>query len=169
MGDRQISAEDRFSSLWDQRHRVANFLARLGVDPEARAEILNDTYLVAWRGLVEVPSTPDPAVGWLCEVARRLWWNHRRGETRRRHLETRLLTLAAGPGSAQTVAESVNVDRLALAEAWAALPEHDLLVLRLSLAGASLERIAEARGSTVRAATVARQRARAHLRSLIAS
>jgi RNA polymerase sigma-70 factor, ECF subfamily len=52
--------------------------------PDRAKEIVEETFLVAWRRLADVPSDPRP---WLFGVARRVLANERRGDDRREALE----------------------------------------------------------------------------------
>lgn len=68
---------DRFERLYSEHRRdlLAYFLRR--ADPADAADLLADTFLVAWRRIDAVPHG-DPARLWLFGVARNTLRNHRR-------------------------------------------------------------------------------------------
>jgi RNA polymerase sigma-70 factor, ECF subfamily len=63
--------------------------ARRRCTPEDAADLVADTFLVAWRRIAEVPPR-DEARLWLFGVARNLLANQRRGQERRSRLADRL-------------------------------------------------------------------------------
>jgi RNA polymerase sigma-70 factor, ECF subfamily len=85
-----ISPEERFAALFDRTHRpLLAYAVRRVADPADAADIVAETFLVAWRRLDEVP--PDEqARPWLFGVARRVLANYYRGEHRRHALGERL-------------------------------------------------------------------------------
>jgi RNA polymerase sigma factor (sigma-70 family) len=83
-------AETSFRRLYAEHGReiLAYALRRVG-DPEDAADVVAETFLIAWRRLEDVP--PDrQARLWLYGVARRVLANQRRGERRRERLGERL-------------------------------------------------------------------------------
>lgn len=83
-------AEVRFRWLYDEHGRaILAYALRRVSDPDDAADILAETFLVAWRRSAEVP-TGDDARLWLFGVARRTLANQRRGENRRARLTERL-------------------------------------------------------------------------------
>lgn len=87
-----ISPEERFAVLFNRTHQpLLAYAVRRVVDPADAADIVAETFLVAWRRLEEVP--PDEqARPWLFGVARRVLANYYRGEHRRLALSDRLRT-----------------------------------------------------------------------------
>ena len=82
--------EQRLDALYEAHGRsVLAYAVRRSVDEHDAADLLAETFLVAWRRLDDIPSG-DPALMWLYAVARRLLANQRRGERRRRRLAERL-------------------------------------------------------------------------------
>lgn len=82
--------EDRFAALFELHHRgLLAYAVRRVADPADAADIVAETFLVAWRRLDEVPPG-DQARPWLFGVARRVIANLRRGERRRLALADRL-------------------------------------------------------------------------------
>lgn len=117
--------EDAFVSLFELHHRaLLAYAVRRVADPADAADVVAETFLVAWRRLDEVP--PDAqARPWLFGVARRVLANLRRGERRRLALADRLrdavVDVVPGPGD-----EASDVER-----AVAGLGELDQEILRL--------------------------------------
>jgi RNA polymerase sigma factor (sigma-70 family) len=80
----------RFDPLFDEHRRaVLGYALRRVDDPADAADVLAETFLVAWRRLDEVPSGAN-AKPWLLAVARRVLSNQRRGARRRLRLADRL-------------------------------------------------------------------------------
>ncbi len=63
----------------------AYVLARMS--PDRAREIVEETFLVAWRRFADIPGEPRP---WLFGVARRVLANERRGDDRREALGLRI-------------------------------------------------------------------------------
>jgi RNA polymerase sigma-70 factor (ECF subfamily) len=84
------SPEERFSALFERTHpALLGYAVRRVADPADAADVVAETYLVAWRRLDDVPGG-DEARPWLFGVARRVLANHYRGERRRLALADRL-------------------------------------------------------------------------------
>ena len=84
------SPEDRFSALFERTHvALLGYAVRRVADPADAADVVAETFLVAWRRLDDVP-LGDDARPWLFGVARRVLANHYRGERRRVALADRL-------------------------------------------------------------------------------
>lgn len=83
-------AEASFRRLYMEHGReiLAYALRRTG-GPEDAADVVAETFLVAWRRLEDVPPDPQARL-WLYGVARRMLSNQRRGERRRERLGERL-------------------------------------------------------------------------------
>ncbi len=83
-------AEDRFRALFASNSRVLlAYALRRVADPADAADVVAETFLVAWRRVEDVP-TGDDARLWLFGVARRVLGNQRRGALRRSNLAGRL-------------------------------------------------------------------------------
>jgi RNA polymerase sigma factor (sigma-70 family) len=128
-----MSAEaepERFRRLFADTERELLAYALRRVDrAEDAADVVAETFLVAWRRLDAVPEG-DEARLWLYGVARRQLANQRRGELRRSRLADRLgaeLRAAVGPSQAS---EDHRV--AAVRAALARLEEDDREILRLS-------------------------------------
>lgn len=83
-------AERRFSQIYQEHEReVLRYALRRCSEPEDAADIVAETFLVAWRRLGDVPLGPEARL-WLYGTARRVLANHRRGMGRRSRLADRL-------------------------------------------------------------------------------
>lgn len=106
-----------------ERHRrsVLGYALRRVDDPADAADVVAETFLVAWRRVDDVPAGDD-AHPWLLAVARRVLANQRRGARRRHELSERLgrelaaHLAAAGlgepPGDARSERVRVALQRL---------------------------------------------------------
>src|SRR5918999_2368171 len=112
---------ERFERIYDA-HYAAVLAYALRRAPRAEADdVVAETFTVAWRRLADVPDEPRP---WLYEVARRVLANRRRGDARRAALIERLRLAPA-------IADDGSAELGALANAFAALPEHEREALAL--------------------------------------
>jgi RNA polymerase sigma factor (sigma-70 family) len=124
-----ISDEDRFRRVYAATFEALLAYAMRRVEqPADAADVIAETFLVAWRRRAEMP--PDgTALLWLYGVARRVLANHHRGGARRERLgerlRQRLATVTADP--TRDVPE-----RLAVRDALARLGEPDREVLMLT-------------------------------------
>jgi RNA polymerase sigma factor (sigma-70 family) len=121
--------ELRFNRLYAEHVRsVLAYAVRRVADEQDAADVVAETFLVAWRRLDEVPAGGDACL-WLYGVARRVLANQHRAGRRRQRLADRLgrdlvpaLQTAAGP-----VAEAQPI-RAALSR----LESRDQEILRLA-------------------------------------
>jgi RNA polymerase sigma factor (sigma-70 family) len=90
MGERPDDPRACFRALYDAHGPalLAYALRRVAAASDA-ADVVAETFLVAWRRLDDVPAG-DEARLWLFGVARRVLANRRRGEQRRHRLADRL-------------------------------------------------------------------------------
>ena len=123
--------EDRFRRVYagDFEPLLAYALRRVD-HPEDAADVVAETFLVAWRRRHEMPAEAEARL-WLYGVARRVLANHHRGGIRRQRLGERLrqritAAIAVDPGSEVP-------DRLAVQAALARLGELDREVLMLTV------------------------------------
>jgi RNA polymerase sigma-70 factor, ECF subfamily len=123
--DRRQERFERFFAA-DREAVLAYLLRRTGNRHDA-ADLLADTFLVAWRRLDDVPAG-DETRPWLYGVARRVLANHHRGEGRRHALADRLRSelTEADDGPAPTL-----TDTSPAAAAFRSLPEQDRELLSL--------------------------------------
>ena len=82
--------ETRFRKLYaDHGREILAYALRRVDDPEDAADVLAETFLVAWRRSADIPPGAEARL-WLYGVARRTLANRRRGELRRARLNERL-------------------------------------------------------------------------------
>lgn len=155
--------EQHFRRIYDAHFdAVLGFALRRTRRPEDAADVVSETFLVAWR---RVGHVPDPALPWLYGVARRLLANQRRGDLRRSRLGDRLRRDLAVvvPDAAEGVAVRTDV-----AEAMRRLSARDEEVLQLHLwEGLEPREIAEVLGVPATVVRPRLSRARARLRELL--
>ncbi|MBE2320442.1 sigma-70 family RNA polymerase sigma factor [Solirubrobacter sp. CPCC 204708] len=120
------AAERRFRALFDTHRRlVLGYALRRVDEPADAADVVAETFLIAWRRLGDVPEG-EAARAWLLATARRVLANQRRGERRRGGLADRLAGELAA--AVPVVDESDGVVRRALAQ----LSEDDRELLLLA-------------------------------------
>jgi RNA polymerase sigma-70 factor (ECF subfamily) len=118
----------RFEGLYAAHGRaVLAYAVRRSPNPQDAADVLADTFLVAWRRLDEVPSA-DEARLWLYGVARNVVANQRRSARRRERLADRLRHEL--PEALDGLAASPT-DGAAVRSALAQLGPEDQEILRL--------------------------------------
>ena len=122
--------EARFRRLFElaERDILGYALRRVGRAEDA-ADVVAETFLVAWRRLDEVPDG-DSARLWLYGVARRQLANQRRGELRRSALADRLRDELAT--SAAPTADAQGGRVAAISAVLARLSDDDRELLTLS-------------------------------------
>jgi|SRR6185312_8312729 len=158
-------ARARFGQLYrDQGRAILAYALRRVEDREDAAEVVAETFLVAWRRLDEVP-VDESARLWLFGVARRVIANLHRSERRRTRLAERLAEalrteLGTQPAPAGEAAEALR----AIGE----LGEDDReLLLLVSWEELSPGEAAKALGISSLAARSRLHRARRRLRALL--
>lgn len=115
----------RFTALFDRTHGpLLAYAVRRVADPCDAADVVAETFLVAWRRLDDVPAG-ESARPWLFGVARRVLANHYRGERRRLALADRLREQVVEVVPPHEPADPV------LLQAMDALPPDDRELLRL--------------------------------------
>jgi RNA polymerase sigma factor (sigma-70 family) len=154
-----VDDSERFRALFQAHRSAVLAYARRRVDPDAAADVVAETFLVAWRRLDAVP---DDALPWLYGVARKVIGNQRRAHRRSQALVDRL-------GSAVVASSTDSPERRyaaadALRRALAGLGERDREALRLvAWEGLDPERAAHAAGCSRAAFAVRLHRARRRL------
>lgn len=122
-----MSAEARFSALFERHYRdVERYLRRRAPEPMV-ADLAAEVFLVAWRRWKIVPQ--ERPLPWLYTTARNVLANEVRGQIRGRRLAERVAARAESPVG-EDHAEQVS-SRLAVAAAFDRLAEADREVLRL--------------------------------------
>ncbi|HEY6524552.1 MAG TPA: RNA polymerase sigma factor [Solirubrobacteraceae bacterium] len=164
-GQDEAARRRRFEALYAQYHaQVLGYALRRIDSPEEAADVLAETFLVAWRRLEVVPEGERSCL-WLYGVARRVLSNHRRGEQRRTQLADRL----RGELSARIPLGESPGEGTALAVAFRSLTEEDRELLALQgWEGLSAGEIATVLGCTGNAARIRLHRARRRLRAALA-
>jgi RNA polymerase sigma-70 factor (ECF subfamily) len=156
MTARRPAAEESFRELYASHGRaILAYAVRRVRDPQDAADIVAETFLVAWRRLSDVPAGEEARL-WLYGVARRTLANQARSERRRERLAERLrheLPAAVAAVSAPTAgAESTVLTALG------ALDEADREILLL----AGWERLESREIAAVLGITGVAARARLH-------
>jgi len=158
-------AQIRFGQLYrDQGRAILAYALRRVEDPEDAADVVAETFLVAWRRLGEVPVDAGARL-WLFAVARRVIANLHRAERRRTRLGERLgetlrTELATQPAAAGEAAEALR--------AMGGLGDEDReLLLLVSWEGLSPGEVAKVLGISSLAARSRLHRARRRLRALL--
>lgn len=148
----------------DHVDAVLGYALRRVDRPEDAADVVSDTFLVAWRRLRQVP--PEPGTRpWLYGTARRVLANHRRSTHRRVALGDRLRAELTGivPDPAEGVAVDADVSA-----ALDRLSGRDQEVLQLHLwEGLEPREIADVLGLSDVVVRPRLSRARARLRRLL--
>ena len=163
----QVLAEQRFSALFHRCQRPLMAYALRRLTPEDAADVVAETFTVAWRRLDDVPRGDDELL-WLYVTARWVIANLDRGARRRSHLVERLgrelPRAVAVPG-----ANAANEDAMVAARVLAELDDRDRDVLLLSAwEGLSSAQLAVVLGCSPTAARIRLSRARARLRAGLA-
>ncbi len=105
--------EAQFRAMYvEHLSAVLGYALRRVAEPEDAADVVAETFLVAWRRHRVIPGDSEARL-WLFGVARRVLSNHRRGENRRQRLGGRLELQLAGsavsPDHGDSVASSTAV------------------------------------------------------------
>jgi len=119
-------AEHRFARLYREHAReILGYALRRSPDPEDAADVVAETFLVAWRRLADVPAGEEGRL-WLFGTARLVLANQHRGERRRSRLTEELRAELRSKLPAET-----REDRSGVLKALAALGEDDRELLML--------------------------------------
>jgi RNA polymerase sigma factor (sigma-70 family) len=156
----------RFEALYaEHKAGVIGYVLRRTDSADDAADVIAETFLVAWRRLDDAPAGATARL-WLYGVARRVLANHRRGERRRIALADRLREdLAARPALEASSGELVE-----LAAVMGSLADGDREVLTLEAwEGLGPQEIAAVLGCSRNAARIRLHRARRRLGAAIAA
>jgi RNA polymerase sigma-70 factor (ECF subfamily) len=160
-GSQRAPAErrERFEALYRECcGPVSGYVLRRTENPEDAADVIAETFLIAWRRLDDVPASEQRL--WLYGVARRVSANHRRGRRVRTSLTERLTAELA---SAPRLSEPTD-DLAALGTAFRRLSDADREVLALEgWEGLGYEQIATVLGCSRNAVRIRLHRARRRL------
>lgn len=156
----------RFEVLYAEHHaRVLGYVLRRTDSPDDAADVLAETFLVAWRRLDDMPSGEVSHL-WLYGVARRILANHRRGERRRTKLADRVRDELA----ARLPLPVPSGEGTSFAAAFRSLSDDDREVLALhGWEGLDAGEIASVLGFSRNAARIRLHRARLRLRAALAA
>lgn len=122
--ERFEEAYDAYSGL------ILAYALRRIADPQDAADVVAETFLVAWRRIADLPAG-DEARPWLYGVARRVLANRHRGERRRRQLHQRLAA-DLSPLAREATVTLEGSEWSVAAFAFAELSDHDREVLTLA-------------------------------------
>lgn len=160
MDDREARFEAVYAATYEP---ILGYVLRRCPSPDDAADVVAETFTVAWRRVEEIPSG-DRARLWLYGVARRVLANHRRGEAQRRRRTTSLrhdlrdeiAGVGADPVEASAIAEAFRVlsddDRELLGlVAWEGLDHSAIAAVLGCSAGAARVRLHRARKRFARA------------------
>lgn len=166
-----MSSEDSFRRAYAAGFEPLLAYAMRRVDqPADAADIVAETFLVAWRRRHEIPPD-DEARLWLYGVARRVLANHQRSGVRRERLGEQLrqrLTGTGGRGPGSDDPGSAVPERLAVRQALARLGELDREVLLLTAwEGLEPREAARVLGVSPAAVRTRLNRARTRLRRIL--
>lgn len=157
-GDR----EALFRNLWrDERSVIVAYALRRTRSYEDAAEVVAETFLVAWRRIDFVPPAPEARL-WLYATARKVISNQQRGERRRRRLAERV---ALELRRAEVVAQPLDERALSARRRFESLREADREILMLAAwEGLQAPAIGRVLGCSTVAARIRLHRARSTLR-----
>jgi len=156
-------ADERFNALYeDTKAEIVAYVMRRATTREDAADVIAETYEVAWRRLVEVPSGHDGLL-WLYVTARHILANHGRRLRRNEAIVSRLAEALCGVDPCYK-----PLDEEALT-AWAALailaPDQREIVMLAAWEGLDAGEIGRVLGCSPTAARIRLHRARARLRA----
>lgn len=154
--------QERFRLLYAANFDpILRYALRRVASPEDAADVVAETFLTAWRRLLDVPPNSEVRL-WLFGVARRVVANQVRGEGRRHRLGERLRLEVLQQLPAADVADEVLEVRAAIAR----LAEMDREILTLSIWEQLAPReIAEVLGLSAPVVRTRLSRARSRLRA----
>jgi len=159
--------EARFARLYaDHGRDVLAYALPRAADAEDAADVVAETFLVAWRRAADVPVGGEARL-WLFGVARRVLANQRRGESRRNRLAEVLQAEIRAARSSQ--AEPDAEDRAVLEALSRLTPDDRELLLLAGWEELGSGEIARVLGVSTVAARTRLHRARRRLRAELAA
>ena len=160
-GDRAAT----FAALYDEHFTalLGYALRRVAVADDA-ADVVSETFLVAWRRLSDVPAGPEGRL-WLYGVARRVLANQRRGEGRRDRLGD-ALRQCLEQVTPDHAADVVGAERLRAALRELSAADFELVTLT-TWEGLEPREVAQVLGLRPGAVRTRLSRARSRLRALV--
>jgi RNA polymerase sigma-70 factor (ECF subfamily) len=159
----QTNAEHFDALFRATRKDVLAYLARRATDPEHSADLLAETYLIAWRRINDIPAAPEDRL-WLFGVARNLLKKY--AERQRAHAAL-IQRVADELRACRTATLPVDDDRAsALKAGLLTLPEKEREIMLLTAwEGFTPREIATITGSSANVIRVRLARARSKLRA----
>jgi RNA polymerase sigma-70 factor (ECF subfamily) len=153
--------EERFSTLYAAtRPRITAYALRRTASREEAADIVAETFEIAWRKLTEVPPSPDDLL-WLYVTARHVLANSGRRVHRRDELTARL---AEGLRAIDVVEDPVDEGGLHALSSLRSLPPEDRELLMLTgWEGLTSAEVGRVLGCSATAARIRLHRARTRL------
>jgi len=121
---------ERFTAIYRRHHGKVLGYALAHERRGAAEDIVNETFLTAWRKLDQVPR--DDALPWLLATARRHRLKQRDAGRRHESIASRVAALGDGHGARVRDTGDLVAERDAGLAAFATLPERDAEVLVLS-------------------------------------
>ncbi|QYC41963.1 ECF RNA polymerase sigma factor SigR [Nonomuraea coxensis DSM 45129] len=156
----------KFEAAYHQAYGlITAYAARRCDSPQDAADVVAETFTVAWRRVAELPDGAE-ATPWLYGVARKVLANHFRGDNRRR---ARTAELDAEMADLYGHSPDTEVELDAIGRAFRSLPEEDRELLSLvAWEGLGREEIATALGLSRNAVRIRLHRARRRLARALA-
>jgi RNA polymerase sigma factor (sigma-70 family) len=150
------SPRERFERLYRENYEPILGYAQRRTGADDAADVLAETFLVAWRRLDTVPDGEEARL-WLYGTARLILANHERARRRRGRLDQRLREVAEPVAAA-------GGGRGVLAAAFVRLSAHDRELLSLAAwEGLDAKQIGNVLGCSANAARIRLHRARRRL------
>ncbi|GII64734.1 hypothetical protein Skr01_48190 [Sphaerisporangium krabiense] len=148
----------RFESVYRATYgQITAYAARRCDSPQDAADVVAETFAIAWRRIAEVPEG-EQATLWLYGVARKVLANHYRGEVRR---QARSVELDAEMADLYEAAPDSGVELTAIAQIFRTLPDADRELLSLvAWEGLDRQQIATVLGLSRNAVRIRLHRAR---------
>ncbi|GLZ38012.1 sigma-70 family RNA polymerase sigma factor [Actinokineospora sp. NBRC 105648] len=145
--------------MYEQHYERVLAFALRRVSPDHAPEVVDETFLIAWRRRLDLP---DPPVAWLLVTARNIIYDHGRRTQRQDAVSAELARCRELHTSGSVEAEVVG--RLTMMAALLRLPEHEREALILTVwDGLPYRQAAAVAGCSITAFTVRVHRARRHL------
>ncbi|MEU1722850.1 RNA polymerase sigma factor [Nonomuraea sp. NPDC005692] len=157
----------RFTAVYNQAYgQITAYAVRRCDSPQDAADVVAETFTVAWRRVDELPESPEATL-WLYGVARKVLANHHRGDNRRRE---RTAELDAELADRYGHSPETQVELDAIGRAFRSLSDDDRELLSLvAWEGLEREEIATALGLSRNAVRIRLHRARKRLSRALTS
>lgn len=158
--------EQRFRTLAELvAEPVRRYLARR-TDAATADDVLNETLLVCWRKLDDVPAEPEEGIPWAIVVARNLLANAERAERRRGRLVGKIIALDPPAAVIEFAKADDDANAIAVRDALTRLRRDDAELLRLwAWDGLESPQLATVLGISANAAAIRLHRAKARLKT----